>query len=173
MANAATQSAQAASLFDDTAPPPSSLPNAVYPHGLSQSVVINLVSTIPTVFALAVIMGLIHCVRRRNKLKAQAQHQADIEKSLRMARRPVLTVDTDVARANEMQRSRSRSMSESRLSTPYSMRFADRCSTNARYAESAWRLGRSNVRPRMFTRKLKREPGIGGCRVDGQATSHL
>jgi hypothetical protein len=100
MANTAIQSAQAASLFDDTASSPSSLPNAVYPRGLSQTAVIILVSIVPIDFAIAVIMGIVHCVRRRNKLKAHAQHQAGIEKSLRTAQRPVHTLD--VARANEI-----------------------------------------------------------------------
>jgi hypothetical protein len=167
MANAATQSAQAAGLFDDTAPSPSSLPNAIYPRGLSQTTVIILVSIIPTVFAIAVIMGIVHCVRRRNKLKAQAQHQADIEKSLGMARRPVLTLDTDIPRADA--RRRSRSVSESRLPTPRLAGFVEKdVPLMPAVPESAWRLGRGNERPTMFTRNSRREPGVGGRRDKGE-----
>ncbi|KAH7084114.1 hypothetical protein FB567DRAFT_550146 [Paraphoma chrysanthemicola] len=86
---------------------PSSLPNDMYPRGVPKNIVIILVVIIPTVFILALIMGIIHCIRKRNKRQLAAQRQDDIEKSLRHSRRPVLTLDTDLPNANELQRSAS------------------------------------------------------------------
>lgn len=163
MVNTVTQSAQAASLFDDTKPSPSSHPNAICPRGLSQKAVIILILVIPTILALPIIMGIIHCLRRRDKSRAEAQHHADIEKSLKMARRPVLAVDTKVPRAREAQRT----ASSTRLPTPYAIDFVE--SNNLppvpTVPESAWRLGRDRERPGMFTRYSTMRSGLGGRKV--------
>jgi hypothetical protein len=102
---------------DDPTASPSFLPNDFHPRGLPKKVVIILIVIIPTVFILAIIMGVLHCHRNRNKRKLQAQQQNDIKKSLQRARRPVLAVDTDLPRANEMYRSGSAGVA--RILTPY------------------------------------------------------
>jgi hypothetical protein len=71
---------------------------------LPLSATIILLTTLPVLFLLALITGTIHFLRRRTKHKIRAQQQADFEKSLRCARRPVLAIDTDVARPNEVHR---------------------------------------------------------------------
>lgn len=100
-------------------------------------------------------MGLTHCVSRRNKRKIHAQHKADIEKSLRLARRPVLAIDTDVPRAIVGHRS----ASCGRLTGPFVPEYRDHglpqmpIATHVRGEE-----GRRSV----FTRNLMLGPGIGG-----------
>jgi hypothetical protein len=119
--SAPSPSVNVAKVFDNPTASPSSLPNDFYPRGLPKKVVIILIVIIPTVFILAIIMGVLHCLRKRNKRKLQAQQQNDIEKSLQRARRPVLAVDTDLPRANEMQRSGSARVT--RILTPYQAHF--------------------------------------------------
>lgn len=119
--SAPSPSVNVAKVFDNPTASPSSLPNDFYPRGLPKKLVIILIVIIPTVFILAIIMGVLHCFRKRNKRKLQAQQQTDIERSLQRARRPVLAVDTDLPRANEMQRSGS--AGAARILTPYQAHF--------------------------------------------------
>ncbi|KAH7071831.1 hypothetical protein BKA63DRAFT_58405 [Paraphoma chrysanthemicola] len=100
-----SQPISVANLSTNPTSSPSSLPSDMYPRGIPKNLVIILVVLVPTVFILTLIMGIIHGIRKRNKRHLAAQQQDDIEKSLRLARRPVLTLDTDLPRANEMQRS--------------------------------------------------------------------
>jgi hypothetical protein len=119
--SAPSPSVNVAKVFDNPTASPSSLPNDFYPRGLPKKLVIILIVIIPTVVILAIIMGVLHCLRKRNKRKLQAQQQTDIERSLQRARRPVLAVDTDLPRANETQRSGS--AGAARILTPYQAHF--------------------------------------------------
>lgn len=141
--------------FSNPTPSPSALPNPVYPRGPPHHVVIILISTIPTVFALALIMGTIHCVRKRNKHKIQTLHQADIEKSLRLAQRPVLAIDTDVPRAIGGHRL----ASGGRLTGPFVPEYRDHGLPRIpAVAHVRGEEGRKDV----FTRNSMLEPGVGG-----------
>jgi len=77
---------------------PLSSPTSLTPHSLSQPVVIVIASLVSTAVSLTVVLGVIHCIRRRRHKKAHTQHQRDVENCLARARRPVLAVDTDVPR---------------------------------------------------------------------------
>jgi hypothetical protein len=74
---------------------------------LPLSATVILLTTLPALFLLALMTGTIHFLRRRTKRKIRAQQQAEVENILKRARRPVLAIDTDVARPNEVQRSAS------------------------------------------------------------------
>ncbi|KAF1913088.1 hypothetical protein BDU57DRAFT_344598 [Ampelomyces quisqualis] len=139
-------------IFGEAAPSPSALPSPLYPRGLPHHVVIILTSTIPTVFTLALVMGIIHCVRRRNKRKLQKQHHADIEKSLVLSRRPILAIDTDVPRANELQRS----ASGGRLPLTFV------ASSGLPQMPAAHVRVEERQQPGIFTRKSMLRPGVGG-----------
>jgi hypothetical protein len=96
-----------ASPFEDTSVSTAShspQPTLFHSRTLSQSTIIILLSTIPTLVALALITGTFHFLRRRNKRRLKIQHEADIAKSLRRARRPTLFVDTDLPRSVELER---------------------------------------------------------------------
>jgi hypothetical protein len=96
--------AKAALLFEDSSPSPSPIHNNVYSRGFPHSVLIFLIATILSVFALVLMMSIIHFTRLRTRCKLQARQQADVEKSLQLSRRLVLVIDTDIPRANELQR---------------------------------------------------------------------
>jgi hypothetical protein len=60
--------------------------------------------TILPILLLDIVMGAIHVLRRRTQRNIQAQQQADVEKNLKRARRPVLAVDTHVVRRQQSTR---------------------------------------------------------------------
>jgi hypothetical protein len=74
------------------------------PLNVSLLLTLILFTTLAALLLLAIVMGTIHVLRRRAALKTQAIQQADVEKSLRRARRPVLVVDTDVVRPQQSTR---------------------------------------------------------------------
>jgi hypothetical protein len=89
------------SIFDDNTMSSS-------PRELSQRTIIIIASVIGAALILLVTVGIIHYNRLRRYRQAQETLQQDIERSLRRARPPVLAVDTELPRANELSRSRSR-----------------------------------------------------------------
>ncbi|KAH7385398.1 hypothetical protein DE146DRAFT_635993 [Phaeosphaeria sp. MPI-PUGE-AT-0046c] len=121
-------------------------------HNLSQDAITILVCTIPIVAALVLIMAIIHCARRRNKRKLVAQKQADIEKSLKMAQRPVLMIDTDVPRMMELHRSESNGMVQTPLRAEHSV---GEVPPVPKVPERVYDAGR----PRGWTRNSVKPPG--------------
>ena len=76
---------------------------------LSQPVIVVIVSLVSTAVSLTVVLGVVHCLRRRRRRhkNARTQHRRDVEKCRARARRPVITVDTDVPRTRRLQNSTS------------------------------------------------------------------
>lgn len=143
-------------------PQPTPVPSSAKPV-LPQSAIIVLVSTIPIVAALVLIMAIIHCVRRRNKRRIAAQHQADIEKSLEMARKPVLTIDTDVPSRSARSGSCSagnRSGGSGRVLTPGRAEFG--MAEAPPVPMMPEQVYGGHERPRAWTRKSISVPGASG-----------
>jgi hypothetical protein len=79
------------------------------PQGISEKTTIIIASALTAAIIMATVIGSIHCFHhRRRRQVEQKRQQQDIERSLQRARRPVLTLDTDIPRANEFMRSAGR-----------------------------------------------------------------
>lgn len=95
-----------ADLFDAYPATQSSIAEDLNPQGISQQTIVIIASVLAAAFTLTIVLRAIHCVRRRRRRQAdKKRYQHDIKKSLQRARRPVLTIDTDLPRANEFTRS--------------------------------------------------------------------
>ncbi|KAF1850813.1 uncharacterized protein K460DRAFT_423349 [Cucurbitaria berberidis CBS 394.84] len=86
--------------FSDPTPAPTSLPGKYHAQGLSKRTTIIITTAISAAVIFVALFGIVHYIRRRNRLKAHDQEQIDIEASLRRAQLPVLALDTDVPRLN-------------------------------------------------------------------------
>jgi hypothetical protein len=75
------------------------------PQGLPKRTIVIIASAVGAAVVLAVIIGAIHCIRRRRCQQLYAKQQEDIEKSLQPAWPPILALNTDIPRVNERQRS--------------------------------------------------------------------
>jgi hypothetical protein len=77
---------------------------------------------------------------------------------LRLSRRPALAIDTDVPRANEVQRS----ASGGRLSAPFVAGLGHENVPGLPQMPVAYTRGDGERRPGVFTRNSMLEPGVGG-----------
>jgi hypothetical protein len=92
--------------FDDGITPSSTwAKEGLQPRSLPECTIVIIASVLGVAVVLAVIIGAIHCIRRRRCRQLFAKQQKDIEKSLQRARPPILALDTDIPRLNERQRS--------------------------------------------------------------------
>ena len=66
------------------------------PQGISNQTIIIIVSILGSATILAILVGVISYFRHRRRRKANQERQQEIERSLQRARRPVLTLDTDL-----------------------------------------------------------------------------
>lgn len=88
---------------DTGTPPPTS--NGLQPRNISEQSFIIITSVLTATLILAIFIGVIHFVRCRHRRQEDEKHQQrDIEQSLQQARRPVLTIDTDLPRATDFMR---------------------------------------------------------------------
>ena len=74
------------------------------PQGISNQTIIIIVSILGSATILAMIVGVISYIRHRRRIKANEERQQEIERSLQRARRPVLTLDTDIPIAAQYNR---------------------------------------------------------------------
>jgi len=74
------------------------------PQGISNQTIIIIVSILGSATILAMIVGVISYIRHRRRIKANEERQQEIERSLQRARRPVLTLDTDIPIATQYNR---------------------------------------------------------------------
>jgi hypothetical protein len=91
----------------DVTTTPLEFPSEPTNQGLSQKVIIVLAVTLSIVVSIAMILSVMYCYRVRSQRNVQKQHEADVENCLQRARPPMLALDTDIPRANEVQRSAS------------------------------------------------------------------
>jgi len=75
------------------------------PQGISNQTIIIIVSILGSATILAIVVGVISYFRHRRRRKANQERQQEIERSLQRARRPVLTLDTDIPIATHYRRS--------------------------------------------------------------------
>jgi len=78
------------------------------PQGISNQTIIIIVSILGSATILAIVVGIISYFRHRRRRKANEERQQEIERSLQRARRPVLTLDTDIPIATQYRRSAGR-----------------------------------------------------------------
>ena len=75
------------------------------PQGISNQTIIIIVSILGSATILAIVVGVISYFRHRRRRNANEERQQEIERSLQRARRPVLTLDTDIPIAIQYRRS--------------------------------------------------------------------
>jgi len=78
------------------------------PQGISNQTIIIIVSILGSATILAIVVGVISYFRHRRRRKANEERQQEIERSLQRARRPVLTLDTDLPIATQYRMSTTR-----------------------------------------------------------------
>ncbi|KAF2849750.1 hypothetical protein T440DRAFT_479910 [Plenodomus tracheiphilus IPT5] len=84
---------------------PSSIFDSKPRGGLSNRTIIIIASVLSASLVFVITIAVVHVVRKRWRSKSQAMREADIEASLQCARPPVLTIDTNLPRTHELQRS--------------------------------------------------------------------
>ena len=80
------------------------------PRVISERIFIIVTSVLAATLILTILIGCVHFIRRRHRRQpGHRQHgknreQQDIEQSLQRARRPILTIDTDLSHAKDLTR---------------------------------------------------------------------
>lgn len=75
------------------------------PRVISERTFIIVTSVLAATLILTILIGCVHFIRRRRRRQhGKNREQQDIEQSLQRARRPILTIDTDLSHAKDLTR---------------------------------------------------------------------
>ena len=74
------------------------------PRVVSEQTFIIVTSVLAATLILTILIGCVHFIRRRRRQHGKDREQQDIEQSLQRARRPILTIDTDLSHAKDLTR---------------------------------------------------------------------